>query len=170
MVTFETSFQVRSHGAICSACDSSFTHEFLWNCSHSAMGLDAICNVLTLELHIAIAQNGYEAHSCVTSHTSMHRTQSNRTMWTVSLTTTQSNFCILKIAVAHRTVWTSLKWVEIVVSRRSCQHLDCLLKFDDSTSLGSVSVSVRGAGQAQTDTTSINNTLSLTKLLHLFFL
>ena len=107
MVTFETSFQVRSHGAICSACDSSFTHEFLWNCSHSAMGLDAICNVLTLELHIAIAQNGYEAHSCVTSHTSMHRTQSNHTMWTVSLTTTQSNFCILKIAVAHGTVWTS---------------------------------------------------------------
>ena len=40
------------------------------------MGLDGICNVLTLESHIAITQNRYGAHSCVTSHTSMHCTQS----------------------------------------------------------------------------------------------
>ena len=38
-------------------------------------GLDVICNVLTLKSHIAIAQNRYGTHSCVTSHTSMHRTQ-----------------------------------------------------------------------------------------------
>ena len=51
-------------------------YAFLWNCSHDAMGLDAICNILTLELHIAIAQNRYGTHSCVTSHTSMHCAQS----------------------------------------------------------------------------------------------
>ena len=44
-----------------------------------------------------------------------HRTQvcithkANCTVWTVSLTATQSNFSILKITVAYRTVWTSLK-------------------------------------------------------------
>ena len=63
----------------------------------------------------------------------------------------------------------SLKGADIVVSRRSCQHLDCLFKFDDSTSLGSVSVSARGAGQAQTDTTSINNTLSPHQITAPFF-
>ena len=36
-----------------------FIHAFLWNCSHDVMGLDAICNVLTLESHIAITQNRY---------------------------------------------------------------------------------------------------------------
>ena len=70
------SFKVRSHGAICSACNSSFIHVFLWNCSHDAMGLDVICNVLTLESHITITQNRYGNHSCVTSHTSMHHMQS----------------------------------------------------------------------------------------------
>ena len=40
------------------------------------MGVDAICNVLILESHIAVAQNGYETHSCVTWHTNMYCTQS----------------------------------------------------------------------------------------------
>ena len=40
------------------------------------MGLDAICNVLTLESHITIAQNRFGTNSYVTSHTSMHGTQS----------------------------------------------------------------------------------------------
>ena len=73
---FTTRLKVHSHGAICSACDNSFIHAFLWYCSHSAMGLDAICNVCTLESHIAITQNRHGTHSCVTLHTSMHHMQS----------------------------------------------------------------------------------------------
>ena len=42
-------------------------------CSHCAMVLDAICNVLTLESHIAITQNGCGTYSYAMSHTSMHR-------------------------------------------------------------------------------------------------
>ena len=45
-------------------------------CAHSVMDLDVICNLLTLELHIAIAQNRYGTHSCATLHTSMHYMQS----------------------------------------------------------------------------------------------
>ena len=92
--------KVRSHGTICSAWDSSFIHVFLWNCSHGAMGLDAICNVLTLALHIAIIHVQHQTQVYIAC-------RANHTMWTVSLTTTQSNFCVLKIWVAHRTVWTS---------------------------------------------------------------
>ena len=69
-------FKVRSHCAICSASKSSFIHAFLRNCSHHVMGLDAICNVLTLESHITIAWNRYRTHSRGTSHTGMHRMQS----------------------------------------------------------------------------------------------
>ena len=65
-----------SYCSICSACDSCFIHAFLWNCSHGAMCLDAICSVLTLESHITITQNRYGTDSCMTSHTSMHHTQS----------------------------------------------------------------------------------------------
>ena len=43
-------------------------------CSQCAMVLNALCNVLTLEWHIAIAQNGCGTYSCAMSHTSMHRT------------------------------------------------------------------------------------------------
>ena len=68
--------KVRSHGAICPVCGSSFIHAVFGNCSHGVMGYDAICNVLTLESHIAITQNRYGTHSCATSHTSMHRMQS----------------------------------------------------------------------------------------------
>ena len=43
-----------------------------WFCSHGAMNLDAICNVLTLEMHVAITQNGCGTYSCAMLHTSMH--------------------------------------------------------------------------------------------------
>ena len=58
----------------------------------------------TLKLHRIGMEPIYVQHhtqKCITR-------RANHTMWTVSLTSTQSNFCILKIAVAHRTVWTSL--------------------------------------------------------------
>ena len=35
---------------------------------------DFVYMVLTLDLHIAIAQNGCGTYSCATSHTSMHQT------------------------------------------------------------------------------------------------
>ena len=57
-----------------------------------------------LESHIAIALNGCGTHSCVTSHTQMHRSP---TIWTVSLTSTQL-ICITVVFTKNRTVWTSL--------------------------------------------------------------
>ena len=65
---------------------------------------------------------------CITS-------KANRTMWTVSLTTTQSNFCILKIAVVHRTVWTSsqccgLMPVAVHWFRTRCDFV--LIQFDSN--------------------------------------
>ena len=71
--------------------DLLFLHAILWKCSHSAMVVVAICNVFILESH----RMGVEPihvwhrhwHHCIA------RT-GNRTMWTVSLTCTQSIFCI----------------------------------------------------------------------------
>ena len=38
------------------------------------MSVDAICNVLALESHIAITQNGCGTYLCVTLHTPVHHT------------------------------------------------------------------------------------------------
>ena len=78
-----------SHGTICSVCNSIFLHAILWNCSHSAIVVDAICNVFILESHITIAQNGYGTHSCAILHTQMY---CSGTIWTVPLTPTQPIF------------------------------------------------------------------------------
>ena len=58
---------------------------------------------LTSQSHRIVMEPIHEWHCtqvCITCRVT-------RTMWTVSLTTTQPNFCILKIAVAYRSVWTS---------------------------------------------------------------
>ena len=54
--------KARLHGAMCD-CDLLYQEmecclRFSDFCSHGSIGLDAICNVLTLESHIAITQNG----------------------------------------------------------------------------------------------------------------
>ena len=73
---WELTLKSRSHGAICSACNSIFLHVILRDCSYGAMGVDAICCVYILESHITIAQNLYETNSCATLHTQMNCTQS----------------------------------------------------------------------------------------------
>ena len=99
-------FKARSHGAIPCACDTSLHMRFLWKCSHCAMGLDAICNVLTLESHVTIAQNGCGTYSCATSHTHLNCThmESHHVNSVINIHT----FQFLIVQIARRTVWTSL--------------------------------------------------------------
>ena len=114
IVVTSWSVKARSHGVICSVCDSSFLHAILWNCSHSAMSVDVICYVYvnwgaycipwnhTLQLHgMGIQPNCVwcRTHQCIARI-------GNHTIWTPSLTPAQSIFHIAnakkKIAPCER--------------------------------------------------------------------
>ena len=78
-------------------------------CSHGAMSRDAIRNVLTLESHITIAQNGYGTHSCAASHTSLYQTHAKSHRVNTSIETNTIQFMNRKRKQKKPTVWTSLK-------------------------------------------------------------
>ena len=102
--------KVRSHGFFALRA-TAVTVRWVW--IWFAMYLH--CN-RTLQSHrigMELIHVRHHTQVCIT-----HR--ANRTVWTVSSTTTQSNFCILKIEVAHRTEWRSPYGMN-----ENRYHLDC---------------------------------------------
>ena len=107
-VQSRTILKTRSHGAICSACDSRLYMRFLWNCSHGVMGLDAICNKVQWIWMRFVINRTSQSHrmGVVPIHVQCHThhciaCRANRTIWTLPFRPTQSN---LWIAVAHKKI------------------------------------------------------------------
>ena len=75
-------------------------HMLWWVWLQFAMYLHWNCTLQSHRIGKEPIHVWHRTHICIAC-------RANPTVWTVSLTTTQSNFCILKIAVANCTVWTS---------------------------------------------------------------
>ena len=86
--------------AVLYMCFCEIVHMMRWVWMRFAMYLHWNCTLQSHRIGMEPIHVWHHTQVCIA-----HRV--SRTMWTVLLTTTQSNFCILKITVAHRTVWTS---------------------------------------------------------------